>query len=281
MPELPEVETICRDLKEIIGEKVSFNKLIYDTVFKTPFYNMAGQDIIIENIERFGKYIIIRFNKKAMIVHLGMSGKLILDYGDVMIPKHCSWLIQLTNGKQLRYIDFRYFGKVWHLEYDEAVHYVQSRLGPEIWDITAESFLLITRQPKYQNKMIKPLLLDQKYIAGIGNIYASEICYETFINPFTLVKDLRDSQIEQMYYNIKKVLEKAIENNGTSFKDYRNAKNQTGNNQNFLKAYKQTDCLRCEYNAAKSLGPDEVLKFPITKDKIQGRMTYYCGSCQK
>lgn len=261
------METVVRDLKSIIGKKVSFNKLLDSRVFKTPFYKMAGREITVKNVERFGKYIIIRFSQYAMIIHLGMSGKLILDLGNVEIPKHTSWIIQFTDGIQLRYVDYRYFGKAWHLPYHEAIEYVTTRIGPEVWDIDAESFILRTRQNKYANKTIKEVLLDQKYIAGVGNIYASEICYETFILPHTLVKDLKCSQIQQMYYNIKKVLEKAIENNGTSFKDYRDAKNQTGNNQHFLKAYKQLECRRC--------------KLPIEKEKIKGRMTYWCSKCQQ
>lgn len=267
MPELPEIVTVVKDLKEVIGQSVSFNKLLDDRVFKTPFYNMAGKNIIIENVQSFGKYIVIKFNTYAMIIHLGMAGKLIIDSGEYEIPKHCSWLIQLGNGQQLRYIDFRYFGKTWHMSYDECLKYINSKIGPEIWDVDVITFMLRTKQSKYSNKKIKELMLDQKWIAGVGNIYASEICYETFINPHTLVKDLRDGQIEQMYYNIKKVLEKAIENNGTSFKDYRNAKNQTGNNQHFLRAYKQVECKRCS--------------LPIIKEKIKDRMTYYCPNCQK
>jgi formamidopyrimidine-DNA glycosylase len=277
MPELPEVETIVRDLKEVIGRKVSFNKLLDDRVFKTPFYNMMGKNMSIVNVERYGKYMIIKFsNNYAMIVHLGMAGKLIIDDGSYEIPKHCSWLIQLDNGKQLRYVDFRYFGNIWMMKYDECISYVQSKVGPEVWDITAESFILITKQPKYKNKEIKVLLLDQKYIAGVGNIYASEICYEAFIHPKTLIHKLTDKQIENIYYCTKRVLEKAIKNNGTSFKDYRNAKNQTGNNQNFLKAYKQKICLRCSM-----AGHDHVVEIPMHKEKIKDRMTYWCTSCQK
>ena len=267
MPEGPEIETIVRDLKGIIGLDISFNKLLDDRVFKTPFYNMAGKNIKIMNIERYGKYILIRFNSYAMIVHLGMAGKLILDYGDVAIPKHTSWLIQLSNGQQLRYIDFRYFGNTWHMSYEDCLKYIHSHVGPEPWDLNAESFILRTKQSKYKNKELKVLLLDQKYIAGVGNIYASEICHEAFINPHKLVGELTDKQIENIFYCTKRVLEKAIENNGTSFKDYRNAKNQTGNNQNFLKVYKQIECKRC--------------KLPIKKEKIKDRMTYWCPSCQK
>lgn len=261
------METVCRDIKSLIGIDVSFNKLIDDRVFKTPFYNMAGGKVRLINVERYGKYIVLKFSIYAMIVHLGMAGRLLIDDGKVEIPKHCSWLIQFTNGQQLRFVDHRYFGRAFHMPYEDCINYIQSHVGPEIWDIDAESFILRMKQPKYQNKILKVLLLDQMFLAGIGNIYASEICYETFINPHTLVKNLRDGQIEQLYYNIKKVLEKAIKNNGTSFKDYRNAKNQKGNNQHFLRAYKQIKCERCNLS--------------FVKEKIKDRMTYWCPSCQK
>jgi formamidopyrimidine-DNA glycosylase len=228
---------------------------------------MAGHDVVVESINAYGKYIVIKFNKTAMIVHLGMAGKLIIDDGKVEIPKHCSWLIHFTNGQQLRYIDHRYFGNTWNMDYDECMKYIHSHVGPEVFDISAESFVLITKQAKYRNKILKDLLMNQKYIAGVGNIYASEICYEAFINPHKLIQELTDKQIEHIYYATKKVLERAIKNNGTTFRDYRNAKNQKGNNQNFLKAYKQIDCKRCN--------------IPIVKEKIKDRMTYWCPTCQK
>jgi formamidopyrimidine-DNA glycosylase len=267
LPELPEVENVVRDLKELIGKKISFNKLLDDRVFKTPFYNMAGKNVIIENIERYGKYIVLKFNTYAMIIHLGMAGKLIIDDSKYEVPKHCSWLIHFTNGQQLRFIDHRYFGNIWHMPYDKCINYIYSHIGPEIWDINVESFIIRTRQPKYKNKEIKVLLLDQKYIAGVGNIYASEICHEAFLNPHKLIQELSDKQIENIYYCIKRVLEKAIKNGGTTLRDYRNAKNEKGNNQNFLKVYKQLECKRCN--------------LLITKEKIKDRMTYWCDGCQK
>jgi formamidopyrimidine-DNA glycosylase len=260
------VYTTVKDLQEVIGEKISFNRLLDDRVFKTPFYNMAGQDMIIEDIKAYGKYIVIKFNKLAMIVHLGMAGKLIIDDGKYDIPKHCSWLIHLVNGNQLRYIDHRYFGNTWNMSYEECMRYVHSHVGPEIFEISAESFILRTKQPKYRNKNLKVQLMDQKYIAGVGNIYASEICHESFMNPHKLIQELTDKQIEHIYYATKKVLERAIKNNGTTFRDYRNAKNQKGNNQHFLKVYKQINCSRCN--------------IPLTKEKIKDRMTYWCSNCQ-
>lgn len=265
MPELPEVENIVRDLKLLEGQKIIFNRLLNDVNFQTPFYNL--KDRIIERVERYGKYIIIVFDRTALMIHLSMSGQLYLEKGDYEIPKHCMWLLQLDDGWQLRFVDIRHFGKCWHMSYDECKKYVQSKLGPEIWDITAESFILITKQPKYQNRMLKDLLLEQRYIAGIGNIYASEICYESFIDPHTLIKNLRDTQIEQIYYNIKKILDRAIKNGGTTLKDYRNGKGNKGNNQNFLKAYKQKECKKCNK--------------PIQKSNIKGRSTFWCPSCQK
>lgn len=222
---------------------------------------------IIERIERYGKYIIIKFEKTALLIHLGMSGQLYLESGDYKIPKHCHWLIQIDNGWQLRYIDTRKFGNIWHMPYRECRNYVEKRLGPEIWDIDFNSFLLITRQNKYKNKKIKELLLEQKYIAGIGNIYASEICYEAYLNPKITIDNLTDRQIENLYYCIKRILEKAIENKGTTISDFRTGNNKMGKNQNFLKAYKQEICYKCNTE--------------IVKEKIKGRSTFYCPKCQK
>jgi formamidopyrimidine-DNA glycosylase len=276
MPELPEIETIVRDLKHIEGQKVIFNRLIDNVNFRTPFYKLDGK--IIDRIERFGKYIIIKFDNTALLIHLAMTGQLILDKGDIIVPKHCHWLIQLDDGWQLRFIDTRRFGKVWHKPYEELIQYVQTKLGPEIWDINDESFLLRTKQPKYKNRILKDLLLEQKYIAGVGNIYASEICHEAFLNPNKLISELTDSNIKNLYYCTKRVLDKAIKNKGTTFSDYRLPNNKKGNNQNFLKVYKQLYCNRC-FNTDRSR--EKLSDYPLTKEKIKGRMTYYCSYCQK
>jgi formamidopyrimidine-DNA glycosylase len=267
MPELPEVATVIKDLKahSIVGKKVIFNRLINDVVFKTPFYNLSG--LIIEKVERYGKYIVLKFSKSAMLIHLGMAGKLILDEGKNMVPEHTHWLIQIDDGWQIRYIDHRHFGKVWNMSYKDCMEYIQSRIGPEPFGLDSESFILRIRQNKYLNKSIKEILLDQKLIAGLGNIYASEACYEAFIHPKTLVKNLTDKQLIHMLYAIRKVLKKGIKNNGTTFQSFRNAKNKKGNNQNFLGVYKQKTCKRCT-----SL---------IQKEKIANRTTYWCETCQK
>lgn len=265
MPELPEVETIVRDLKEIEGSRVIFNRLIDDINFQTPFYKLNGS--ILEKVERFGKYIILKFDNSALLIHLAMTGQLFLDKGNFLVPKHCHWLIQLDDNIQLRFVDTRRFGKVWHKSYEDILHYVKTKCGPEIWDVNIESFILITKQSKYRNRILKDLLLEQKYIAGIGNIYASEICHEAFLNPNKLIHELTDKQIEHLYNNIKNVLDKAIKNKGTTISDYRTGKGSKGNNQNFLKAYKQLECKRCN--------------LPLTKEKIKDRMTYWCKACQK
>jgi formamidopyrimidine-DNA glycosylase len=278
MPELPECETIVRDLKSIEGKKVIFNRLIDDINFQTPFYKLNNS--IIERVERFGKYIIIKFDKSALLIHLAMTGQLFLDKGDYLIPKHCHWLIQLDDNIQLRFVDTRRFGKVWHKSYDDVINYIHSKIGPEIFDINSESFVLIAKQPKYKNRILKDLLLEQKFIAGIGNIYASEICYEAFLNPHKIIHELTDKQLENLYYCIKRVLEKAIKNGGTTISDYRTGNNKKGNNQNFLKAYKQLECKRCKKEVEDAIG-ETALNYPIKKEKIKDRMTYYCPNCQK
>jgi formamidopyrimidine-DNA glycosylase len=266
MPELPEIETIKRDLIRIEGLKVAFNQVFNDVVFKTDFYKLDG--LFIDRIERYGKYLIIKFEKSALLIHLGMSGQLFLDSGETILPKHCHWLIQLSNREQLRYVDTRRFGKIWHMSYKECRDYVETKLGPEPFDITGESFILRIRDNKYLNREIKAVLLEQKLIAGIGNIYASEICYEAFIHPKTLVKNLTDNHLINLHMCINRVLNKAIKNQGTTISDYRTGKGKKGNNQTFLKAYKQKECKRCN-------GKE------ITKEKLEKRMTYFCNECQR
>lgn len=265
MPELPEIETIVRDLKSIEGQKVIFNKLINDRVFRTSFYKLDG--LVIEKIERYGKYIVIKFEKSALLIHLGMSGQLFLEEGSHLIQEHCHWLIQLEDGWQLRYIDTRRFGKIWHQSYEDCINYIQSKIGPEPWQLEVKSFILRIKQNKYLEKTIKEVLLDQKLIAGIGNIYASEILYEAYIHPKTLVKYLNDKQIENILYCTRRVLEKAIKNKGTTISDFKTGKGDKGNNQSFLKVYKQSICGR---------DGDKIIK-----ENIANRSTFFCNTCQR
>lgn len=266
MPELPEIETIVRDLQEVVGCKIIFNRLLMDNCFQTPFYKLNG--LIIESIERYGKYIIMRFTKTALLIHLGMSGKIFIDYDNVLVPKHTHFLFQLDNGKQIRFVDHRRFGKVWHMTYDKCREYVESKLGPEPFDIDPQSFYL--RLQQYKNLTIKEAIMEQKLIAGVGNIYASEACYEAFYHPKKIVSELTEKQAEHLLYAIRKVLEKGIKNRGTTFGDYRDGKGKKGNNQYSLQVYKQhgKKCKRCPGT--------------IIKETIGGRSTYYCdGGCQK
>ncbi len=274
MPELPEIETIVRDIKYLIGKKVIFNNVLNDKIFKTPAYKLDG--LKIELIERYGKYIIIKFSKSALLIHLGMAGQLYIDNGKEQIPKHCHYLIQIDNGEQLRYIDHRKFGKIWHMSYKDCRNYVERKLGPEIWDIEYESFILRARQSKYKKWTLKKLLLEQSFIAGIGNIYASEICHEAYLDPRNKIEYLTDKQLENIFYCIIRVLDRAIKNKGTTISDFRTGNGNKGNNQSFLKAYKQTYCKRC-YNE----GFNSIHNYPMTKEKIDGRMTYYCQNCQR
>lgn len=265
MPELPEVATIVKDLQVVTGHKVVFIKTFpkIDSIRKTPIYNIAK--MVVDKVERYGKYIIIKFERSAFLIHLGMSGKIIIDNGNVQIPRHCHLLFQLDNGEQVRYIDHRHFGNIWHMPYKDCLEYVQSRVGPEPWNLDSVSFQIRIRQPKYLDKPIKHVLLDQKLISGLGNIYANEACNEAFIHPKTLVSELTDGQLEELLYASRRVLDKGIKNNGTTFKDYRDAKNQTGNNQHYLGVYKQKLCRRC-------LGE-------ISKEQLEGRATFWCNHC--
>lgn len=267
MPELPEVRTIVSDLKYIEGSKVIFNRLINDTVFKTPFYKLDGR--MVEKIESKGKYIIIKFDITTLLIHLSMSGQLFVDFGDETVPKHCQWLIQLdVDREQIRYVDHRKFGKIMHFKnYEDAIQYVNSKLGPDPWEHSIDSFHLNLVQKKYKNKAIKEVLMDQKLIAGIGNIYAAEALFRAKINPFTIAGNLEANQVENLLYSIRYVLDKGIKNRGTSFSDYRTGKGTKGENQNHLKVYKQKTCSVCNGE--------------IFNDKLKGRSTYYCHNCQR
>ena len=269
MPELPEVETTIRGLKPLIGSfiiniKIHTPKLRF---FIPKKITKIKKDIQILQIGRRGKVILISLsNNYYLVIHLGMSGRLRLFNKDLKKLKHDHMVLKTNKEHFLVFNDSRRFG---FIDYDEfnVIHkkkYILN-LGIEALDDKLNGKYLFF---KISKKMvpIKQVLLDQSIIAGIGNIYASEILYNAKISPIELSNKLNLKQCNKLVISIKLILEKAISAGGSTLRDYVSTDGTLGSFQNNFSVY----------------GRDgEKIKGKNIKKILQyGRSTYYCPSYQ-
>jgi formamidopyrimidine-DNA glycosylase len=271
MPELPEVETIVRGLKPMLGLAINNIKINTPKLrFLIPKNILKlKRDIKIKEIERRGKYIKINLNNKSsIIIHLGMSGRLrLFDQNKFIFKKHDHLIINLEQNLILVFNDPRRFGFV---DYDKSHKISQKKyilnLGIEALSYKLTGNYMHTRINK-TIVPIKQILLDQRIIAGIGNIYASEILFDAQISPFKKGKDLSLLNCKKLIFSTKKILRKAINSGGSTLKNYVSTDGTLGNFQNNFKVYNQ-DGLK--------------ISGQIIKKTVQyGRSTYYCPGLQK
>lgn len=267
MPELPEVETVRRTLKNfIIGKEIKEISVHYDNIVvgdtKKFIESLKGQ--IIQDIDRIGKYLIFILNNNAFVSHLRMEGKYNIVTDAKPLNKHEHITFHFKDATELRYQDTRKFGRV---ELVNKVTYHQdlplSKLGPEPWDADPKALYMKIHK---SGLPIKALLLDQSLMAGIGNIYANEICYCMKIHPKTPGKQMSKKRVEELVEVSKEILEKAITQGGTTIHSF-DSNGITGLFQVELQVHMQKICPVC--------------KGEVTKEMVQGRGTYYCKICQK
>ena len=269
MPELPEVETTIKGLNLIKRQKI--NKLKIHTRqlrFKIP--NNINKILVnskISNIRRIAKYIIIDLNNGySFIIHLGMSGRLKTYSTRFKREKHDHFTISFSNKIIMIFNDPRKFGFldiVKTLDLQKRKYIVN--LGIDALSKNLKSNYIYNKISKSQVP-IKQILLNQKIIAGIGNIYASEILFDAKISPLILGKDLEISLITKLIKSIRKILMKAIRYGGSTIRDYRSSDGTLGNFQSNFKVYNKE---------GKNIGNDKVVKI------IQyGRSTFYCPKLQ-
>ncbi|MDD4527106.1 MAG: bifunctional DNA-formamidopyrimidine glycosylase/DNA-(apurinic or apyrimidinic site) lyase [Candidatus Margulisbacteria bacterium] len=274
MPELPEVETISRDLNQHITGSTIANVTIYDgrnlrNINETEFKKGTESSSIL-NVYRLGKVCVWNLsNENSLLFHLRMTGKFIIQGKNPNKEKH-SMLKFSTNKENIIFEDIRKFATINLIKTKElkSNSYVQ-KIGI---DPTTPEFTLLKLGKiikNIPNKNLKQLLLEQNHLVGIGNIYASEILFESQISPQRLAKSLTKEEIKNLYIAIKNILQKAIELRGTTFSDYRDGFNKKGGFQNKLKVYNKytQNCIICNNK--------------ISKIKQNGRSTFYCENCQK
>ncbi|MCD4796929.1 MAG: bifunctional DNA-formamidopyrimidine glycosylase/DNA-(apurinic or apyrimidinic site) lyase [Candidatus Cloacimonetes bacterium] len=266
MPELPEVQTIVNGLnKKGLNKKiVSMNEIRKGTI-----QNFVGENIseigVISSIKRRGKYIIIKTSKKLkLIIHLRMTGKLIFETELTKTSDHTRAELVFSDNTKLIFDDVRAFGKIQIYNKEDEVESLE-KLGLEPF---SKDFNEKYLKMKFKNRKshIKSLLLNQRVVAGLGNIYVNEILYRARISPKKKGNQISLKKLKTIVEKAKEVLEKAIKHNGTTISDYRSVEDKTGKFQNFLKVYQKEYC-ECGHQ--------------IKKVKQAGRSTYYCPVCQK
>ena len=264
MPELPEVETIARGLKdELIGRTILEAEVLWARTLATPTAKkfreqVRGQKII--GVTRRAKYLIIQLKSYNLLIHLRMSGDLLLRDSKIKPEKHDRLVLQLSGKQYLAFNDTRKFGRVWLTNQPENV---LGRLGPEPLE---KGF---TPQWLYENlqsrkRQLKPLLLDQTFIAGLGNIYTDESLNIAKLHPLALANTVRPKQAEALHKAIQAVLKEGIRRNGASIDwVYRG-----GGYQNYFRAYDQQG------------KPCPTCGTIIEKFTVGQRGTHICPKCQ-
>lgn len=257
MPELPEVETLCRQLKrKTIGKKIIKNK-VFDNKL-TAVKNLKDKKII--NVERRGKTIVIVLDdSRSILIHLRMTGRLLWQI-DAAVPKYARWKMTLDDG-EVFLVDPRRFATV------KVSPTTAKESDREIFgDFELQKF--VERHGRRKTR-IKSLIMDQSVINGIGNIYACEILHRAGIHPAREAATLTRNDWNRIFVQARSVLSNAIKKRGTSISDWRDLYGRKGENQNELTCYGKAD------SACPFCGE------PICRVKQSGRGTYFCRTCQK
>ncbi|MGT2907227.1 DNA-formamidopyrimidine glycosylase [Streptococcus dentiloxodontae] len=272
MPELPEVETVRRGLERlIVGRKIISVDVRVPKMVKTDVeafrLDLPGQTV--EAMRRRGKYLIFDLGRQVLISHLRMEGKYLLFPDEVPANKHFHVFFGLDDGSTLVYQDVRKFGTMELLSKTaEAAYFESKKIGPEP---TPKDFKLapFERALLSSQKSIKPLLLEQKLVAGLGNIYVDEVLWAAKIHPERGARSLNKAEIRRLRQEIIRILQLGIDKGGSTIRTYRNALGEDGTMQEHLKVYGQTGqpCARCAT--------------PISKIKAGGRGTHFCPRCQR
>ena len=272
MPELPEVETVRRGLEKLIlGKTIQSVEVKYPKMIQTDLdafrQDLLGQEI--RSMRRRGKYLLFYLTDKVLISHLRMEGKYLFYPDAVPERKHAHVFFEMTDGGTLVYEDVRKFGTMELLRKDQLEAYFAARkLGPEP---TEADFLLppFAAALGRSKKPIKPYLLEQTLVVGLGNIYVDEALWRARIHPVRPAASLKPAEVRRLREQIIEVLQLGIEKRGSTIRTYRNALGEDGTMQDFLQVYGKTGqpCARCGS--------------PIEKIKLGGRGTHLCPHCQK
>ncbi|MCC7105565.1 MAG: bifunctional DNA-formamidopyrimidine glycosylase/DNA-(apurinic or apyrimidinic site) lyase [Chloroflexi bacterium] len=273
MPELPEVETTANGLRPwLVGraiatvENLDWPRILANTTPELLMRFLVSERVA--SVERRGKFLILTLESgAALAIHRKMSGNIVRYAGPAVAQQHTHLVVRFDDGSELHFVDPRKFGRVYLFETREMLDvFIAERLGPEpLTELTPESLGQLLRS---RRRAVKPLLLDQRVVAGLGNLYTDESLWEAGLHPARRSDSLVEAEVTRLHAAIVHVLNGAIQRRGTSFSDYRDADGQPGENQGFLKAYGRAGqtCTRC--------GGD------IRRIVLGQRGTWICETCQ-
>ncbi len=271
MPELPEVETYVRDLDRVLpgrtlhGARVGWPNQLPRNAADELDTRVRGQSI--RSVTRRGKYIVIDLDTDWLLIHLKMSGRLQIAEKDEEPNPYAHVVFALDGGAELRFHDPRKFGRVYLVD---ALDEVVGHLGPEPLDASF-SLRLFAERIAGRRGRLKPLLLNQTFVAGLGNIYVDEALWQAELHPLRTADGLSEDEIAQLHAAIVAVLTKAVRLRGTSFSQagYRDLTGNTGEMQGTLNVFRRTGepCPRCSA--------------PIERSVVAMRGTHTCPRCQR
>lgn len=274
MPELPEVETVKRTLQtKLAGLMFTGVQILLPKVVQKPgpeeFKEIIKNKKIL-GVGRRGKYLLLSLSDGyTLAVHLRMTGRLVYCADDAAPIKHTHIILHLENDHRLIFADMRQFGGMWLTptsSLDSLSGYKDLGMEPLDRCFTRD---FLKRKLRHRHVRIKPLLLDQKFIAGLGNIYTDEALHRAGINPERPASTLTARETAKLHRAIKDVLTEGIDHRGTTFRDFIDGDGRTGGYQEHLRVYNRESnpCLQCGQ--------------AIIRKKIGGRSSYYCPACQK
>lgn len=271
MPELPEVETIRRDLEPlVVGRTITAVEVDPATIhllaaapIEVLRANLVGRTIA--SLGRRGKYLLLALDDgRTLVMHLRMTGRLLWRDSNATPEQYERARLILDEGHDLRWSDLRKFG-TWRI-HDDLVPFLQ-KLGPEPIDATF-TFRQFRDALANRTAPIKAVLLDQRRMSGLGNIYVDEALFEAGIRPDTPAGSLSPAAQRRLYESSRAVLERGIENRGASFRDYVDGQGNEGRQHMYVKVFRRTGkpCYACAS--------------PIQRSVVGGRATHYCPKCQ-
>ena len=272
MPELPEVETLTRDLERLVpGAKFTTVEVGWPRTVAIPTADelarqLPGRKIL--GVGRRGKFLILSLSgPSCLLIHLGMSGQLRVEPATASPDNYARLILHLADGRQLLFSDPRKFGRVYWTS-DPTL--IVGHLGPEplTEDFTLDNLVALLSKRK---GAIKPLLLNQTFLAGLGNIYTDEVLFVAGLHPLRKANTLSPTEIERLYTAIRKVLQQAIDNRGTTLADerYLDAEGWPGSYGERLRVYRRTG------------EPCPCCGAPIQRIVVAGRGTHFCPNCQE
>jgi formamidopyrimidine-DNA glycosylase len=283
MPELPEVETVVRGLRLVLpGRRITGVRLSAKTDFIDDPASLERElpGTRVTDIERFGKFMVIGLEREgglererrgkddgkiALLMHLGMTGQIVVTPAEASVPPHTHFFLSLDDGRELRYTDIRRFGRI-RILLDGEREALIGRLGLDPLEMSEKDFRQTITS---RGAQIKALLMDQRVLRGMGNIYTDESLWRAKVHPRRLGTKLSEREVKALYKAIHGVLTEAIRSRGSSVSDYVDSDGQRGEFQLRPRVYQREGkkCFRC----------GGVIRRAI----VAGRSSFFCPRCQR